>query len=189
MGVVLCRCGCGNPAPIAKFTNRARGNVAGKAVKYIRGHWPGRKDIHAMYAVDTDTGCWNWQGHLTSGYGRIGSRLVYRLLWEAQNGPQPDDREMQLDHLCKNRACVNPNHLQLVTRAENVRRGAKTLLSLSDVHVAHQRLKAGDSIGAIARDLGVSYHCIWGIHRGRSWRDVWAQYRHGEGGWKVVKVC
>lgn len=76
---------------------------------------------------DPETGCLVWQGLLgsTGRYGRIsvGNRdmYVHRAAWELENGPIPEG--LELDHRCRNRACVNTAHLELVTRKENVRRG------------------------------------------------------------------
>ncbi len=60
-----------------------------------------------------------------SGYTRIrvnGKKTMgHRAAWEKVNGPIPDD--LQIDHLCRNRWCVNPEHMELVTREENIRRG------------------------------------------------------------------
>lgn len=75
-------------------------------------------------------GCWLWLGSSDPrGYGRIDTRvdgrkaprLVYRVLWEAVVGPVPDG--LELDHLCRTPACVNPDHLEPVTHAENLLRG------------------------------------------------------------------
>jgi hypothetical protein len=71
--------------------------------------------------------CWEWQGsRTTGGYGVIkpeGSRtpvLAHRVAYELAVGPVPDG--LELDHLCRNRRCVNPSHLEPVTRSENIRR-------------------------------------------------------------------
>lgn len=70
--------------------------------------------------------CWIYRGHITSqGYGRIHigktSYLVHRLMFIEKYGEIP--RGLVLDHLCRNRACINPDHLEMVTNLENIKRG------------------------------------------------------------------
>ncbi len=78
-----------------------------------------------LRTVEGPGGCWIWQGATDSGYARanIGRRnyRVHRLLYEAIVGPVPAG--LHLDHLCRVRSCVNPDHLEPVTAQENIRRG------------------------------------------------------------------
>lgn len=71
------------------------------------------------------TACWVWEGELRSGYGRMkinGKPIsAHRYSYELANGSIPVG--LELDHLCRNRACTNPDHLEPVTHSENVRRG------------------------------------------------------------------
>ncbi len=80
----------------------------------------------AKVRVDEDTGCWVWTASLNSyGYGQFAINLrpyrAHRLAYEHWVGPIPDEPE--LDHLCRNRACCNPEHLEAVTHQVNFLRG------------------------------------------------------------------
>ena len=66
-------------------------------------------------------GCWLFSGPTThNGYGRVnigGHRRAHRYAWSELRGAIPDG--LHLDHLCRNRLCVNPDHLEVVTQAVN----------------------------------------------------------------------
>src|SRR5882757_1653346 len=70
--------------------------------------------------------CWPWLGDVAIvGYGRfsLDSQRLYahRIAYELIKGPIPAG--LQIDHLCRNRVCCNPSHLEAVTQQENLRRG------------------------------------------------------------------
>lgn len=84
----------------------------------------------AFFWANVDEGgeddCWLWQRRLTSrGYGQMrgfdGQVSSHRFAYELLVGPVPEG--LQLDHLCRNRACCNPAHLEPVTVRENLLRG------------------------------------------------------------------
>jgi HNH endonuclease len=73
-----------------------------------------------------EDGCWIWQAASTSGgYGQASvnghRQVVHKLVWEFYNGPVPDG--LELDHLCRQRHCWNPEHLEAVTHKVNGERG------------------------------------------------------------------
>jgi hypothetical protein len=129
--VALCACGCGRETNVITHNQTRENRVKGEFSRYIRGHHMRgvslKKDIHTRYTVDPDTGCWLWQGDRSpKGYGSIktpsGQRLgVHRYFYELYRGPIPDG--LEIDHLCRRRNCVNPEHMEAVTHLVNIRRG------------------------------------------------------------------
>lgn len=88
--------------------------------------------FHYLTSIDWASGCWLWTGNRNKGetqthsYGRFKSgdahTLAHRFSYEHFVGPIPGGFE--LDHLCRNPPCINPLHLEPVTHAENMARGA-----------------------------------------------------------------
>lgn len=88
----------------------------------------------ALIKINPETGCWDWQGSKGSkGYGQFileGRRdrkrvriAPYKFIWEYFNGPMAEGLEP--DHTCNNRSCCNPEHVEPVTHAENLRRAVE----------------------------------------------------------------
>lgn len=121
----------------------------------------------------TDTGCWEWQRSINrDGYGHIFKegrcRLAHRVFYEELIGPIPED--LTLDHLCRNRACVNPDHLEPVTQAENCQRGALAVTDRATRDFI--RRKRGEIPQTeLAAQLGISQTAVSKIQRGVSWAD------------------
>lgn len=129
------------------------------------------------YVVDEATGCWNWTGFIRpDGYGKAWDprrRAVgraHRVVYETLRGPVDD--ALDLDHTCRNRRCVNPDHLDPVTRGENLRRGAGAKLTWDAVREIRRRYAGG---GVTTRELGaafgISNRSCSQITMGRSWPD------------------
>lgn len=79
------------------------------------------------FAVQKD-GCWIWKGVKPGAYGRLWEGktrvLVHRFSYEIHKGPVPEG--LEIDHLCRERRCVNPDHLEAVTQRVNILRGMGT---------------------------------------------------------------
>lgn len=97
--------------------------------------WPGRSSRWAPQTLEdrirngvevTESGCWEWRRSiLAAGYGCIRvdgkTRTTHSVAYEVFKGRVPEG--LEIDHLCRNRACCNPDHMEAVTHSVNVRRG------------------------------------------------------------------
>ena len=118
-----CHCGCGGKTTIAVQNNKRNNLQEGVPKRYILGHHS--RKTTPEYLVNEETGCWEWQGFCTKkGYGHKSYKgttvRAHRHYYEKLVGPVPDG--LVLDHLCKNKKCVNPTHLEPVTNKENLNR-------------------------------------------------------------------
>ena len=116
-------------------------------------HLPQR--IHEKIAVVGD--CWIWRGcNSGNGYGKISvqgrMKMAHRHVYEVLVGPVPEG--MVLDHLCRNRACVNPNHMEPVTIQVNTHRGEAKLF-------AKRRFASDDYDEHAKRIQGMPGHLAW----------------------------
>ena len=98
-----------------------------------------------LYIYDEKTDCWNWKRlNKTLGYGVININgkpvFAHRLMYEKTGRKIPDN--LELDHLCRNRACVNPDHLEAVTHKENI---ARSPIHISVIRRSKTHCKWGHS--------------------------------------------
>jgi hypothetical protein len=133
----LCECGCGQQTLLSKVNDPKYGAVKGQPNRFLKGHAVRTRGVPACgYTVDSETGCWVWGLRINAdGYGEAWSngamRKAHRAIYEEHRGEVPEG--LHLDHLCRNRACVNPDHLEPVTPQINARRSTATRLSALDV--------------------------------------------------------
>ena len=159
-----CLCGCGQATRLATKTDRARNHVRGEPIPFVNGH-QSRAQRRSVSIEDCghDTPCWIWTGALNErGYGRAWGGPAHRVFYERHVGQVPPG--LELDHLCRNRACVNPAHLEPVTHAENMRRSALALALPASPGLPAQiraaRVARGMSQVDLAQRLGTSRSLI-----------------------------
>jgi hypothetical protein len=159
----LCECGCGQTTRLAPGTDRRRGWIKGQPLRFIKGH----KDRREPSWRAEPNGCWRWLGRFdANGYGRQGRRWAHRIVYELLVGPIPAGAV--LDHLCRTKWCVNPDHLEPVTHAENCRRGAGTLLTQADVAAIRAAL-GSTPVASIAERFGVHERTVRSIRDDINW--------------------
>lgn len=102
--------------------------------------------------VERSDDCWTWTGAKTrrnNGYGRFRFNgdlyVAHRVAYELLRGPIADG--LVIDHLCRNTLCVNPDHMEIVTQTENIRRGeAPSAINGRKTHCIRGHELTGDNV-------------------------------------------
>jgi len=127
-----------------------------------------------------DAVCWEWMGAgKGNGYGHTSRGPAHRVSYEMFVGAVPDG--MDVCHTCDNRFCVNPSHLFVGTRAENMAdmsrkgRGAgcyRKHLKEKEVQEIRRRLSAGTKPRKISEVMGIPYSTVTAIKGGRRYVGI-----------------
>ena len=144
--------------------------------------------FEAKIHFEPNSGCWLWAGADNGvGYGKYRGKYAHRVAYEAARGAIPEG--MFLDHLCRVRCCVNPDHLEPVTNVENIRRGMAGhhmknggaqvgeqhpghRITASEVIDLRKQYAEGASQYALARLFGISQPTVSQIVRRKTWEHV-----------------
>ena len=141
------------------------------------------EDSLLFYIDNTVVGCWEWGGSLTdTGYGKFAGKFAHRLAYETWVGPIPDGYVVR--HKCDNPPCINPDHLETGTHADNSRdrdergRAARGLsagnakFSAADIIKIRTLHLEGLGMRSIARMFGVHHSTISAVVHRVSYADV-----------------
>jgi len=81
--------------------------------------------VRFFLKVEVRGSCWEWVGSKRDGYGHFGlaGKMVQSHRYSYELFREDIPKGLQIDHLCRNRACVNPLHMEVVSMLENIRRG------------------------------------------------------------------
>lgn len=167
--VAYCECGCGGETNPAPYTDRNRGWVKGEPLRFIFNHHNRKPQIRHTVAAN---GCWIYPNVAKGEYGKTwaGDGITvraHRFYYERFVGPIPGGAE--LDHLCGDTRCVNPDHLEPVDHMENIRRGQATKLTPADVRAIRE---SDEPRRVLAERYAVTPESIWQIRTHRTWREV-----------------
>jgi hypothetical protein len=159
--------------PIAKSTSRFHNKIKDQHLRFVPGHY---RRIFPEYEYDEKTGCWNWLKSLDlGGYGKVDiagrTRRAHRVYYEDVFGSIPEG--LTLDHLCRNRKCVNPFHLEAVTTEVNNQRSNLATITDDDARAIREEY-ASSSISqrCLGLKYGITQATVWRIVHGISWKSA-----------------
>jgi predicted HicB family RNase H-like nuclease len=116
------------------------------------------RDGRPKYRINSETGCWDWIASLNRyGYVACGGGSFHRKLFIERYGRL--SKHKQVDHVCRNRKCVNIQHFEAVSPRENVQRGRATKLKDKDIAVIRKSKKSAEEL---AREFGVTANTVKG---------------------------
>jgi len=124
------------------------------------------------YEIDKKTQCWNWLGAISKyGYAIIKrngkTQHASRYFYEQMIGKIPE--KMTIDHLCYNKACVNVDHLEVVTSVENCRRRQNTKLNKEKVIKIRKLYNKGIKQMVLAKMFNVCQGHISDVVNNQRW--------------------
>lgn len=136
-----------------------------------------KSKVHFMFTVEWrgyKSACWIWQrGKNQYGYGmkyvHPKKMLAHRWIYEMYEGLIA--KGLDLDHLCRNPACVRPDHMEPVTHAVNIRRGSNAKMTHETVLELRKLKSEGYSNRALARLFGLNRSHVSRLYRGLKWRN------------------
>lgn len=174
----LCMCGCVQFTAVAKSNNPEDGHVKGCSKRYLKGHH--QRSSPVQYLVQDcgyATPCWVWQWATNrggypawTGSEIEGEQLAHRIFYIRVKGSIPVGHI--LDHLCRVRKCVNPDHLEAVTHSTNVHRGLSCKLNPEDARAIFLLRQSGMKYEDIGDIFGISQEKASMIARGKIWREA-----------------
>lgn len=125
--------------------------------------------------------CWPWQGHKICGYGRFRGERAHRYAYRLHKGEIPEG--LMVRHLCGNKVCVNPDHLEVGTMADNAQDGIRLGETLRGSRNGKAKISEADAQYIIdnpdgltgrqlARKFSVSPATISLMRSGKRWAHV-----------------
>lgn len=143
-------------------------------------------DPDSKWQHDAVTGCWVWIGRKSDrGYAvlHFANRRMRASRWFFERAKGPIEDGLTIDHVCRNRACVNPDHLEAVTQTENMRRAARfklpdeKLVPLRGIEIWTGRGRPpksfnGHTLKGLSKSTGIPRTTLMRALREQSWRGI-----------------